>query len=76
MLSYTAYVSRANDVAFHAAGPGSILGRVNFLVEVFSGVFPQLQDKRQGIWATFVPGYHLAIMIIRNHILPSTDDGL
>ena len=32
---------RGNIVTSHAAGPGSIPGRVNFLVECFSGVFPQ-----------------------------------
>ena len=33
--------SRSNIVTSHSAGPGSISSRVNFLVEVFSGVFPQ-----------------------------------
>ena len=34
-------VDRGNIVTSHAAGPGSIPGRVDFLVEVFSWVFPQ-----------------------------------
>ena len=33
--------SRGNFVTSHAAGPGLIPGLVNFLVEVFPGVFPQ-----------------------------------
>ena len=33
--------SRCNIVASHAAVPGSIPGRIIFLVEVLSGVFPQ-----------------------------------
>ena len=33
---------RSNVVASHATGLGSNLGRVTFLVEVFSWVFPQL----------------------------------
>ena len=52
---------RGNIVTSHAAGPGSIPGRVDFLVEVFPVGFPQLQIKCQEIWATYVPGYHKAI---------------
>ena len=50
--------SRGNIVTSHAAGPGSIPGRVSFLAETFSGVFPQSQE----ILTTFVPGYHMAII--------------
>ena len=34
--------SRSNIVTSHAEGPGSIPGRVNYLVEICSEVFPQL----------------------------------
>ena len=37
--------SRGNIVTSHAGSPGSINGRVNFLVEIFSRVFP-LNRKR------------------------------
>ena len=52
-----------NVVASHPAGPVSILGRVNFLAEVFSAGFPQLFHKYQELWVSFVPMYHLAIIV-------------
>ena len=36
-----------NIVTSQAAGPGSVPGQVNFLVEFFFGVFPQPYDKCQ-----------------------------
>ena len=50
---------RGNIVDSHVAGPGLNSGRLNFFVGE--------------IWATFIPGYLLAIIINRNHIHPSTD---
>ena len=41
-LAVHRYGLAVNVVASHPAGPGLILGRAKFLVEVFSGVFPQL----------------------------------
>ena len=60
--------SRGNIVTSHPAGPGSVPGQNNFLVEVLSWVFPQRKIKCQEIWASFVPGYHMAIIYHPNHI--------
>ena len=58
--------SRCNVIDSYIEGSGLIPGRVNFLVEgFFPGFFPQLQDKCQEIWVTFVPGCHLVFIIIQ-----------
>ena len=57
-------------VPFHPAGPVSISGRVRFRVEVFPGGFLQLKDECQKIYATFVPGQYLAIIIIQTISYP------
>ena len=41
--------SRDSIVTSHAADPGSIHGRVNFLVEIFSGFFP---NRKKNVFCT------------------------
>ena len=60
--------SRSNIITSHAVGQGLIPARVSYLIEIFFWIFPQPYDKRQEIWATFVPGYHIAIIYHPNHI--------
>ena len=72
-------------VTSHVVCPGSILGRDSFLLEVFPGFSLNRERNVSEIWATVVPGNHMAtihqmtIIYHPNHIIyqPSTDgDGL
>ena len=53
--------SRGNVVISHVAGPYSIPGRVHLLLRFFPGFSLNLKTKCQEIWATFVPGYLMAM---------------
>ena len=55
--------SRGNIVIFHAAGPSSIPGRVNFLVEIFPGfslTVRQISGNLGRIRPRFSYGHHLS----------------
>ena len=57
--------SKGNIVASHLAGPGSISGRVVFLIEIFL----QPQGKCQKNLDPIHPRVSLAIIIVNNHSL-------